>query len=167
MIFSWPSGSEASWSSASTLHSQVSAAHKGHEPSKPHATAVPTVSSLNLAPNYHNMLHLCTLPTVLGLACAAHAEELRGEEKRLPLPWSCTEATLMGLIRARDPSGRGLRSMLALRLLMLLLHWNPAMRPTPQQVRKDSLAFALYHSHSAGCSGVCCPLQIAMRSRNG
>jgi hypothetical protein len=73
----------------------------------------------------------------------------------------------MGLIRARDPSGLGLPSMLALRLLMLLLHWNPAMRPTPQQVRKDSRASPLYHSHSAGCSGVCCPLQIAMRPRNG
>ncbi len=40
----------------------------------------------------------------------------------------------MHLIRARDPSGKGLSSVLALRLLMLLLHWNPAMRPTPEQV---------------------------------
>lgn len=73
----------------------------------------------------------------------------------------------MGLIRARDPSGRGLPSMLALRLLMLLLHWNPAMRPTPEQVRRGSLAFPLYHNHNATCSGVCCSLQIAMRPRNG
>ena len=40
----------------------------------------------------------------------------------------------MHLIRARDPSSKGLPSLLALRLLMLLLHWNPAMRPTPEQV---------------------------------
>ena len=40
----------------------------------------------------------------------------------------------MHLIRARDPSSKGLPSVLALRLLMLLLHWNPAMRPTPEQV---------------------------------
>ena len=40
----------------------------------------------------------------------------------------------MHLIRARDPSSKGLPSLHALRLLMLLLHWNPAMRPTPEQV---------------------------------
>jgi hypothetical protein len=85
----------------------------------------------------------------------------------LPLPWSCTDGALMGLIRARDPSGRGLPSMLALRLLMLLLHWNPAMRPTPEQVPKDTMASPLYHDHNEGYVGVCCLLQIAVRPWNG
>ena len=53
---------------------------------------------------------------------------------QLPMPWSCTDSSLMHLIRTRDPSGKGLHSAQALRLLMLLLHWNPAMRPTPEQV---------------------------------
>ena len=50
------------------------------------------------------------------------------------MPWSCTDSSLLHLIRTRDPSGKGLQSTQALRLLMLLLHWNPAMRPTPEQV---------------------------------
>ena len=50
------------------------------------------------------------------------------------MPWSCTDSSLLHLFRTRDPSGKGLHSAQALRLLMLLLHWNPAMRPTPEQV---------------------------------
>ena len=67
--------------------------------------------------------------------CAGTAEGLSGEKKgQLPMPWSCTDSSLLHLIRTRDPSGKGLHSVQALRLLMLLLHWNPAMRPTPEQV---------------------------------
>ena len=65
---------------------------------------------------------------------AGKTEALPGGPRKLPLLWSCTEGALMHLIRARDPAGKGLPSVLALRLLMLLLHWNPAMRPTPEQV---------------------------------
>ena len=55
--------------------------------------------------------------------------------------WSCTDSSLLHLIRTRDPSGKGLHSALALRLLMLLLHWNPALRPTPEQVCAAAAAF--------------------------
>ena len=74
---------------------------------------------------------------------AGRTEAQPGGAKQLPLPWSCTEGALMRLIRARDPSGKGLPSALALRLLMLLLHWNPAMRPTPEQVLLNMCALAL------------------------
>ncbi len=56
-----------------------------------------------------------------------------GGEKSLPLPWSCTDQALLDVVKQRDPSGKGLPSVQALRLLMSLLHWNPASRPTPQQ----------------------------------
>lgn len=76
----------------------------------------------------------CTSIILLHSWLSGKRETGQGEAKQLPLPWSCTEGALMHLIGARDPSGKGLQSVLALRLLMLLLHWNPAMRPTPEQV---------------------------------
>ena len=43
-------------------------------------------------------------------------------------------------LRARDPSGRGLPSAVAVRLLRALLSWNPGARPTAEQVRSAVLA---------------------------
>lgn len=56
----------------------------------------------------------------------------------MPLQWSCTDQALMDLLKERDPSGKGLPSMQALRLLMSLLHWSPAARPTPQQALRHA-----------------------------
>jgi hypothetical protein len=42
------------------------------------------------------------------------------------MPWSCSDGSLLQLIAGRDPTGRGLGSVLALRLLQRLLHWDPA-----------------------------------------
>ena len=51
----------------------------------------------------------------------------------MPLLWSCADDEILSLVRRRDPSGRGLPSARALRLLMALLSWNPAARPTPDE----------------------------------
>lgn len=51
----------------------------------------------------------------------------------MPLSWSCTDHALLEALKKRDPSGQGLPSVQALRLLMSLLHWNPAARPTAEQ----------------------------------
>ena len=64
-----------------------------------------------------------------------------GNRSSLPLPWSCTDQALLEMLKQRDPSGKGLPSVQALRLLTSLLHWNPAARPTPQQ------ACVVSHSH--------------------
>jgi hypothetical protein len=41
------------------------------------------------------------------------------------VPWSCSDDALLRLIASRDPTGRGLGGVLALRLLQRLLHWDP------------------------------------------
>ena len=53
---------------------------------------------------------------------------------QLPLAWSCSEESIMQLLRARDPSKCGVSDRLALRLLLQLLHWSPHSRPKPQQI---------------------------------
>jgi hypothetical protein len=40
-------------------------------------------------------------------------------------PWSCSDGSLLQLVASRDPTGRGLGGVLALRLLQRLLHWDP------------------------------------------
>ena len=56
-----------------------------------------------------------------------------GTKGSMPLSWSCTDQALLEVLKKRDPSGQGLPSVQALRLLMSLLHWNPAARPTAEQ----------------------------------
>lgn len=90
---------------------------------------------LNVSPSSISLGHRHYLPDACSACCTGKVEGLRGEGKQLPLQWSCTEGALMSLIRTRDPSGKGLPNALALRLLMLLLHWNPAIRPTPDEVQ--------------------------------
>jgi hypothetical protein len=59
-----------------------------------------------------------------------------GSNAALPLPWSCSEESLLRLVASRDPTGRGLEGGLALRLLQRLLAWDPKQRPTAAQVIK-------------------------------
>lgn len=107
----------------------------------------------------------CKSITVLHSWLSGKPETVQGETKQLPLPWSCTEGALMQLIRARDPSGKGMQSVLALRLLMLLLHWNPAVRPTPEQVPNSCvyphLCQSAYTTFFAKPFGVLDEVQIA------
>lgn len=51
----------------------------------------------------------------------------------LPLPWSCSDESLLRLVASRDPTGVGLEGGLALRLLQRLLAWDPKQRPTAAQ----------------------------------
>eukprot|EP00798_Chlamydomonas_sp_ICE-L_P015892 gene15892-22024_t len=55
----------------------------------------------------------------------------RGRKELMSL--SCTEETLMKMVALRDPTDQGLESHLALRLLLRLLSWEPASRPTARQ----------------------------------
>ncbi|KAI8471128.1 MAG: hypothetical protein J3K34DRAFT_468469 [Monoraphidium minutum] len=54
------------------------------------------------------------------------------------VPWSCSDDSLLRLIASRDPTGRGLGGVLALRLLQRLLHWDPAQRPTAAQALRHA-----------------------------
>ncbi|GIL81024.1 hypothetical protein Vretimale_9291 [Volvox reticuliferus] len=58
---------------------------------------------------------------------------LRGRKSRLLMSWSCTEEALLTLAKSRDPLGLGLEGPMALRLLLRLLHWDPASRPSARQ----------------------------------
>jgi hypothetical protein len=49
-----------------------------------------------------------------------------GGSSSLLVPWSCSDGALLQLIASRDPTGRGLGGVAALRLLQRLLHWDPA-----------------------------------------
>jgi serine/threonine protein kinase len=51
----------------------------------------------------------------------------------VPIPWSCSDESLLQLIASRDPQGIGLEGGLALRLLQRLLAWDPVQRPTAAQ----------------------------------
>lgn len=51
----------------------------------------------------------------------------------LLMSWSCSEDALLRLIAGRDPTGKGLEGVIALRLLQRLLHWDPLQRPTALQ----------------------------------
>ncbi|MEW5311637.1 MAG: hypothetical protein WDW38_003335 [Sanguina aurantia] len=61
------------------------------------------------------------------------ASRKSGPRDQLLLAWRCTESALMTLILAKDPTGHGLDSVLALRLLQRLLSWHPSARPSAQE----------------------------------
>jgi hypothetical protein len=71
--------------------------------------------------------------------------------------WSCTEQAMMRLIKARDPTGNGIESVTAVRLLQRLLHWEPLERPTARQ----ALNHAYFTSeHSQGGEPHCAALGL-------
>lgn len=74
-----------------------------------------------LAIRIRAMLELCVLPPHSDVALASL------------LSWECTEEALMAQLAARDPTGRGLPTVWALRLIRRLLSWNPADRPTAEE----------------------------------
>ncbi|GMH38468.1 hypothetical protein BSKO_06352 [Bryopsis sp. KO-2023] len=51
--------------------------------------------------------------------------------------WSCSEEALMKLIKSRDPTGRGLPSKTALKLLMAMLAWDPEQRISADEALED------------------------------
>lgn len=113
----------------------------------------------------------------------AARQQRAGSRKRLdsvPVAWSCAEEAVLATIRERDPLGRGLPSPVALRLLQvsidtvfccrlqggvcvcetsgllaqMLLHWNPASRPTPgQALRHAFFTLPLEEHQNATCHG--------------
>ncbi len=55
-----------------------------------------------------------------------------------PLSASCTDDAIMDIIRKRDPTQQGLPNLAAVRLLLSLLHWNTAQRPTAAQALRHA-----------------------------
>ena len=55
-----------------------------------------------------------------------------------PVSAGCTEEAVMEVIRKRDPTHQGLPNQAAVRLLLLLLHWNPAQRPTAAEAMRHA-----------------------------
>jgi serine/threonine protein kinase len=65
-----------------------------------------------------------------------------------PIPWSCSEESLLLLIAARDPQGIGLEGGLALRLLQRLLAWDPSQRPTAAQALQHAYFTVVRQPHA-------------------
>jgi hypothetical protein len=65
----------------------------------------------------------------------------------VPIPWSCSDESLLQLIAARDPQGIGLEGGLALRLLQRLLAWDPAQRPTAAQALRHAYFTVVRQPH--------------------
>jgi len=59
-----------------------------------------------------------------------------------PLSASCTDEAIRKVIKDRDPTHQGLPNQTAVRLLLSLLHWNPANRPTAAEALRHAF-FAL------------------------
>ncbi|DBA74684.1 TPA: hypothetical protein ACH3X2_009349 [Trebouxia sp. C0005] len=59
-----------------------------------------------------------------------------------PLSASCTDEAIRKVIQDRDPTHQGLPNQAAVRLLLSLLHWNPANRPTAAEALRHAF-FAL------------------------
>ena len=55
-----------------------------------------------------------------------------------PASAGCTDEAVMEVIRRRDPTHQGLPNLAAVRLLLLLLHWNPAQRPTAAEALRHA-----------------------------
>ena len=56
----------------------------------------------------------------------------------VPASASCTDDAIMFIIKQRDPTKQGLPNQAAVRLLLLLLHWNPANRPTAAEALRHA-----------------------------
>jgi serine/threonine protein kinase len=70
------------------------------------------------------MLELCVVPP---------SSEIAGV-----LSWQCTEDALFARLKARDPTGRGLHSRWALRLVRRLLSWDPGDRPSAERALRHA-----------------------------
>ena len=81
-----------------------------------------------LALRVRALLELCVMPP-------------RSEVDGL-LSWECTEDALAARLLSRDPTGLGMHSKWALRLIRRLLSWDPELRPTAEQ--------ALTHAYFRG-----------------
>ncbi|KAK9827406.1 hypothetical protein WJX81_008695 [Elliptochloris bilobata] len=69
------------------------------------------------------------------------------------LPWACGDAAVGEQLRARDPAGRGLPSVPAVRLLRALLSWNPGARPTAEQALRHAYFMTpLAEQHGLSCA---------------
>ena len=59
----------------------------------------------------------------------------------------CTDEAVMEVIRRRDPTQQGLPNQAAVRLLLLLLHWNPAQRPTAAEALRHAYFVLPLHTN--------------------
>lgn len=65
-------------------------------------------------------------------------EDSAGAQNTAPVSAGCTDEAIMEVIRQRDPTHQGLPNQAAVRLLLLLLHWNPAQRPTAAEALRHA-----------------------------
>ena len=86
-----------------------------------------------LALRVRALLELCVMPQRM-----MHP----GSEIAGLLSWECTEEALAARLASRDPTGLGVHSKWALRLIRRLLSWDPELRPTAEQ--------ALTHAYFRG-----------------
>ena len=77
-----------------------------------------------LALRVRALLELCVMPQRM-----MHP----GSEIAGLLSWECTEEALAARLASRDPTGLGVHSKWALRLIRRLLSWDPELRPTAEQ----------------------------------
>ena len=71
----------------------------------------------------------------------------------VPVAAGCTEETIMEVIRGRDPAHIGLPNQAAVRLLLMLLHWNPAQRPTAAEALRHAFFVMPLHTNiTAACN---------------
>ena len=61
-----------------------------------------------------------------------------GSHDTTPVSAGCTDEAVMEVIRRRDPTHQGLPNQAAVRLLLLLLHWNPGQRPTAAEALRHA-----------------------------
>lgn len=88
------------------------------------------------------MMELCIYPPTLPAKRKEGGSGEKGQEgdrqQHSVLQWSCSEPALLETLRSRDPTGTGLGSVLELRLLRALLHWQPSERPTATEALRHA-----------------------------
>mmetsp|Transcript_18856 Transcript_18856/g.47617 ORF Transcript_18856/g.47617 Transcript_18856/m.47617 type:complete len:368 (-) Transcript_18856:237-1340(-) len=87
------------------------------------------------------MMELCIYPPLPAPKPASDRRREGGDSagRQAPVQWSCSDTAVMELLAARDPSGRGLPSVLAARLLRAMLQWNPAARPSAEEALRHAV----------------------------
>ena len=74
----------------------------------------------------HSRIVACALLLAFNDPCLGQAGDARAG-RHTPEAWSCSDESLLKLLRSRDPTGLGLPSFLALRLLQVGA-WNNVLK---------------------------------------
>ena len=114
--------------------------------------------SLHLAYLLRSMMELCIYPPGpsddLDHDPQASSRMGRSDTSRshtFLAPWDCSEEHLLHMFRRRDPLGQGLPGVWCLRLVRRLLHWNPASRPSSEEI----LQHAFFRRRGGGYPCTC------------